>query len=272
MRGHKDSNRVPALLVLDLDGTTCDDQGNISRENRRALQWVRSQGNMVCFATGRREVDMLPLGDVSDCADYLLLNNGGKLVETGSGRVLFRERIDPVSARQLVEFCLHHDYLLHVLAGTLWAVNKENDSLREYADQLGVWPSRFQHCDQLPLDDIEGFTVTQDWKPVWEFVRRKGLALSVTPSDPTSVDIMAPGISKWNGICRLLSLLPVQPFRIIAVGDYDNDIEMIKNSDIGVAVANARPHVKGAADYVSPFCNNEDTVAHIVAHFFEEIQ
>ena len=79
MRGHKDSNRVPALLVLDLDGTTCDDQGNISRENRRALQWVRSQGNMVCFATGRREVDMLPLGDVSDCADYLLLNNGGKL-------------------------------------------------------------------------------------------------------------------------------------------------------------------------------------------------
>ena len=232
MRGHKDSNRVPALLVLDLDGTTCDDQGNISRENRRALQWVRSQGNMVCFATGRREEDMLPLGVVSDCADYLL----------------------------------------HVLAGPLWAVNKENDSLREYADQLGVWPSRFQHCDQLPLDDIEGFTVTQDWKPVWEFVRRKGLALSVTPSDPTSVDIMAPGISKWNGICRLLSLLPVQPFRIIAVGDYDNDIEMIKNSDIGVAVANARPHVKGAADYVSPFCNNEDTVAHIVAHFFEEIQ
>ena len=94
----------------------------------------------------------------------------------------------------------------------------------------------------------------------------------MTKRDRYRGDSVGTGSEKWWGLCRLLARLPVRPFRIMAVGDYDNDMEMIKNSDIGVAVANARPHVKGAADYVSPFCNNEDTVAHIVAHFFEEIQ
>ena len=55
--------------------------------------------------------------------------------------------------------------------------------------------------------------------------------------------------------------------RIIAAGDYNNDIEMIQNAGIGVAVANALPEVKAAADYVTQRDNDHDAVVEIVEKF-----
>ena len=54
---------------------------------------------------------------------------------------------------------------------------------------------------------------------------------------------------------------------MIAAGDYNNDLEMIQNAGVGVAVQNALPQVKAAADYVTPHDNNHDAVADIVEKF-----
>ena len=53
----------------------------------------------------------------------------------------------------------------------------------------------------------------------------------------------------------------------VSAGDENNDISMIKSAGIGCAVANARPEVKAAADYVTERDNNQAAIAEIIKKF-----
>lgn len=258
---------LPYLLALDLDGTACSDQGRLGARTKEALLLARKAGHRVCFATGRRDVDMFSFWEESRFADYLLLNNGGKLMETASRRILFSQQIDPQISKTLITYCLAHNHQLHVFSGDYWGINRWNESLQEYVDQLGAAPVRYRSLEETPYQAVDGFMATVDLEPVCRYIDQMGLPLSHTLSEERCVDIMAEGISKWSGLLRLASLLDIPRQQIIAAGDYNNDLDMIRNAGIGVAVQNALPEVKLAADYVTEYDNNHDAVADIVARF-----
>lgn len=255
------------LLALDLDGTACDSTGHLGEETKRALTAARTRGHVVCFATGRRDVDMHAFWDESKFADYLLLNNGGKLVRTADNTVLFNHSIDPEAAKTLIGFCLDHNYQLHVIGGSYWGINCWNDSLRDYVDQLGTSPTLYSALEDTPWHEVEGFMATVDLEYVCRYLDHARLPMCYTPSEPNCVDIMAPGISKWGGLEQLARMLGIPNAHIIAAGDYNNDLEMIRGAGIGVAVASALPEVRAAADYVTCRDNDHDAVAEIVERF-----
>lgn len=255
------------LLALDLDGTACDSTGHLGEATKRALTAARARGHVVCFATGRRDVDMHAFWDESKFADYLLLNNGGKLIRTADHAVLFNRSIDPDAAKTLISYCLRHNYQLHVIGGDYWGVNRWNDSLRDYANQIGIAPTLYNTLEDTPWHDVDGFMATVDLESVCRYLDRSGLPMCYTPSEPDCVDIMAPGIGKWGGLEQLARMLGIPNARIIAAGDYDNDLEMIRNAGIGVAVAGALPEVRSAADYVTRRDNDHDAAAEIVERF-----
>ena len=66
------------LLALDLDRTTLDDAGELTPAVHETLRLARRAGHTLCFVTGRRDVDMLPLLKHFKTVEYILLNNGGK--------------------------------------------------------------------------------------------------------------------------------------------------------------------------------------------------
>ena len=61
----------------------------------------------------------------------------------------------------------------------------------------------------------------------------------------------------------MAELLGIDPRRTVGIGDYNNDIEMLRLSGLGIAVKNARPEVKAAADHVT-VSNEEHAIAKIV--------
>lgn len=260
----------PCLLALDLDGTACNDQSRLGEKTKQALLAARSRGHVVVFASGRRDIDMVSMGDSHRCADYLVLNNGGKLIRTSDGAVLFNELIDAGAACSLITHCLEHNYLLHVVSGMYWAVNRWDEGLQKYVEELGAAPVMYHSLDEVPFDRVEGFMATADMGPICRFIDEQELPLLHVHSEPTCTDIMREGITKWHGLSRLAKLLDIPRERVIAAGDYNNDLDMIRRAGIGVAVQNALPVVKAAADFVTPHDNNHDAVADIVEHFLLE--
>lgn len=257
----------PYLLALDLDGTTCNDTGHLGEETKRALADARTRGHLICFATGRRDIDMFSFWEESRYADYLLLNNGGKLLRTEDRAILFNDCIDPDIVKQLIKHCLEKNKQLHVISGNYWATNRWSDGLQSYVDQLGVAPVCYSTLEELPWQQVEGFMATADLASICKYIQAAKLPLSCTPSEPGCVDIMSLGVSKRGGLERLVQMLGISEQRLIAVGDYTNDLEMLQYASIGIAVANALPEVKAAADYVTRRDNNHDAVAEIVAKF-----
>lgn len=263
----KERNMQPYLLALDLDGTACDDHGHLGQKSKQALLRARSLGHIICFASGRRDVDMYSMGEDANCADYLLLNNGGKLIRTADGKVLRNQIIETSVAKTLIEHCLAHNLQLHIVSGMYWGINRWNESLQAYVDELGLAPVLYDALEQTPYDRVEGFMATVDCQPVCRFIDDAQLPLSHVHAEPTCTDIMALGINKWQGLKHLAAMLGVDRQRIIAAGNFTNDIEMIEQAGIGVAVSNALEQVKAAADYVTKNDNNHDAVADIVEQF-----
>jgi hydroxymethylpyrimidine pyrophosphatase-like HAD family hydrolase len=85
------------------------------------------------------------------------------------------------------------------------------------------------------------------------------------PWDSYLVEIAAAGATKGEALARLARELDVPREAIIAIGDSDPDISMIEFAGRGVAVDNAKDHVKAASDYIAPRCD-QDAVAHVVEH------
>ena len=258
---------MPYLLALDLDGTTVNRQGRLGEKTKTALMAARQQGHLVVFATGRRDIDMFSFWEESRFADFLLLNNGAKLMRTDTGEVLFNHVIDPETSKTLIETCLRENWQLHVTSGDYWAINKWNDGLQSYIDYLGTAPIRYASLAETPWQQVEGFMATADLKPICRYIDEAKLPLAYTLSEDSCVDIMTENISKWGGIREMMALLHIAPEQVIAAGDYHNDLPMIRGAGIGVAVANALPEVKAEADYVTENDCDHDAVAEIVEKF-----
>lgn len=79
------------------------------------------------------------------------------------------------------------------------------------------------------------------------------------------LEVLLQGASKRNGIAVAMDYLGVDSQDCVAIGDGENDLEMLEyirlNGGTSVAVANANPALKEAAEFVSDFTNDEDAVA-----------
>lgn len=260
---------MPKLLALDLDGTTVDHQGHLGEKTKAALLDIRARGHRVAFVTGRRDIDMFSFWPECKYADYLLLNNGAKLVRAENRQVIFNHTIQPETAKHLICKCLDRNWQLHVISGDYWAINKWNDGLQGYIDYLGTAPIRYETLEDTPWKDVEGFMATVDRDEICAYIDQMQLPLAYTPSEDTCTDIMVKNTSKWSGLQELMALLQLSPEQVVAAGDYTNDLPMICGAGIGVAVANALPEVKAAANYVTKNDCNHDAVAEIVERFLK---
>ena len=79
-------------------------------------------------------------------------------------------------------------------------------------------------------------------------------------------DISAKDVNKWTAIVELMKILSVNSDEVIAIGDNINDISMIENAGLGVAMENGAPEVKNIADFVTN-SNDEDGVANVIEKF-----
>jgi hydroxymethylpyrimidine pyrophosphatase-like HAD family hydrolase len=80
------------------------------------------------------------------------------------------------------------------------------------------------------------------------------------------LEILQAGVSKWQALQQLAAQQDIAPDEIIAVGDDHNDLDMIRYAGLGIAMGNAVPEVKAAADAVTG-SNAEDGLVQALEHF-----
>ena len=98
-------------------------------------------------------------------------------------------------------------------------------------------------------------------------MKEKYPALSIYRSEPYFLEIMPQGIDKAFSLGILLQQHGCTAQNLLACGDGFYDLSMIQFAGMGVAMQNAQEVVKQAANYVSPYTNDEDAVAHAVEKF-----
>lgn len=257
------------LLALDVDGTLLDSQHRILPATRAALQRARQAGIELVLATGRRYSRTLPLVQPLGLTVPVVTHGGALVKETRRHTTLERSELAPALLRQIIalvsaagyEPLVYGDTYLDGFDYYCGRYTVEEPLLDEF---LRKNPGCGRHHPRLADDPPPGALAAfaMGTRPAM-----LGLAASLARHFPGQLatkvlrspfyqgfmcEIAPAEVNKWTALVRLAARQGIAPEAICAVGDDVNDLEMIEQAGLGVAMGNAPEEVRQRADRVAP--------------------
>ena len=257
------------LIAIDMDGTLLTTEKKILQQTKEDLIYAFNKGVIVCICTGRgypaakRYVNQLGI-DMP-----LILYNGSRIRMSNDSNVIYNKTIELDVAKSVYETITRYK-------GTccFWREDKlyfnKNDEYAAYYEKLTtIKPTIVTEITDELLMNINKFIWCGD--PKWlEEVQSSILngleGINYFKSQPMFLEIVPPCVDKGQTLKELCNILGVNQNEVIAIGDEENDLSMIKFAGLGIAMANARQTVKECADYIT-LSNNENGVGEAVKKF-----
>jgi Cof subfamily protein (haloacid dehalogenase superfamily) len=265
---------APRLVATDLDGTLVRTDGGVSDRTRAALAAVEAAGVPFVMVTGRPPRWMTPVVAATGHRGLAVCANGAVVYDLHTERVVHSHLLDAAAAAEVVE-ALRRD-----VPGIAFAV--EQGPVDGVAGGFAREPSYRPRWD---VADVDVAPVSQLVAAgVVKLLARHedlgsdellaaarssvgALAECTHSSADGLLEISATGISKASGLAALAAEHGVAADEVVAFGDMPNDLPMLSWAGHAVAMANAHPEVRAAADEVTA-SNDDDGVALVVERWF----
>ena len=256
------------LIAMDLDGTLNNDEKQITEKTLHALLAAQKKGIRLALASARPSPGLYRERDILQMSNYggiLMSYNGGRIVDAGTGKVLYETAMDLETTRSVLRFLETLPVTPILDDGVQFYVTDP----RGYKVEYECWNNRME-CTQV--DDLAAFLSFAPVKILMSVqpeelaaVQEKIAAflpesLSVVQTAPFYLEVIPKTINKGQGIRDICKVLGITSAEVIAFGDAANDIPMLQEAGMGVAMGNAQQPVKDAADHVTR-TNNEDGIA-----------
>jgi Cof subfamily protein (haloacid dehalogenase superfamily) len=260
------------LIALDLDGTLLNSRHELSPRTERALKQAMAQGVQVILATGKTYSSAIELIERLGLTTPGVYGQGLTIVN-GDGSLRYERTLDSEVARTVTAYAEAHGcHLIAVAEGSTRILAEKPSTLTDFVvayhepDPELVGPlSRI--VDRTPINKL---VIEADPAAIpgirADLAARLDGSAALVRSMPQLLEVLPRGASKGDGLRRLLADIGVDPRHVLAFGDAENDIEMLRLAGIGVAMDNASPGAKAAANYVTA-SNDDDGVAEAVERF-----
>src|SRR4051794_2159236 len=255
---------LPKLIATDLDGTLVRSDDTVSDYTHEVLSRVRAAGIRIVGATGRGpRLTSLVRGDIRD-ADFLVLAQGGWVIDQQEGQVLRSERLP---GRDLAAVLAALEAEVGPLSVMVEALEHDDSPLWGDYDPTWRYPvvvERRARAECLTGDVIKAFARSfghhvDDLLAVAQRLVPPDVA-SVTQAGLDYIEICPPDVDKGTGLAVVAQAVGVDPADVLVFGDMPNDLPMFAWAGWSrVAVANAHPSILAVADEGTS-TNDEDGV------------
>jgi Cof subfamily protein (haloacid dehalogenase superfamily) len=265
------------ILVLDIDGTLTNSKKQITEATKQAIWELMDRGHLVALASGRPTPGMRKYEkelELDKRGGYLLSYNGARVVECTGGEVVHQNFLPLHVVPQLYEFAKERGAGLITYDGDVVISAFEPDEYIKLEAGINWLPIRHEpDFVEYVNYDINKCLMTAPGEQAAvyekELQERFGDIISIYRSEPFFIEIMPKNINKADSLDKVLKGMGMSAENAVCCGDGFNDITMIKYAGVGVAMGNAQPAVKEAADYIAP-TNDEDGLVDVISRFFEE--
>ncbi|KAL6616038.1 hypothetical protein ACP70R_038308 [Stipagrostis hirtigluma subsp. patula] len=268
-------------IFCDMDGTLLNSKSQVSSRNAEALREARSRGVNIVIATGKARpavIDALSMVDlsgrtgiVSESSPGVFLQ--GLLVYGLEGREIYKGNLDQEVCREALLYSLEHKIPLVAFSQDQCYSMFDDplvDSLHYiyHEPKAKIVPSIDQLLGTAEIQKVlfletpEG--ISSALRPYWTKAI-EGRA-HVVQAQPDMLELVPPATSKGNGVKILLDHLCISPDEVMAIGDGENDIEMLQLASLGVALANGSEKTKAVANVIGA-TNDEDGVAQAIYEY-----
>lgn len=245
-------NNIQAI-ILDLDGTLLDDEKRVSERTIELLKSIKDEIKIIP-ASARQFCRIKPyLEEIGllDNNNYTICLNGSLIVNNDE-EVLFSQHIDEDVIVGIDNFILNSGIEWTYYLYDSRITRSKITNIEEFASSNNV----YKIVGLASPDVISGLRSSLP-----SYLQEK---MEVTSSELDRIEFVKKGMTKVDAIDMLMNKLEIDRELIVAIGDGDNDNDMLKYAGIGIAMQNAPDNVKINADLTTKYSNNEDGVYHMI--------
>lgn len=268
----KDISKI--IIMSDMDGTLLNSEKKINDIDRLAIEKFISLGGKFTVSTGRTLEAFEQYRKMLDLRIPVVLYNGGIIYDYQAKKILYAEYL-PEGSREITAELLD---AMQSAGGEVLKIDKtyvfRNNYYQQYHTNLcGISP---EYAELSEISDNGWlkvlFAMSPDDIPVMEKIisEKNYNTVDFVKSSDIFIEMLPHNISKGSAIAEYRKLSGMNDYTFVAIGDFDNDIEMIQSADLGVCPANAENSVKQNADIILENTNDNGAVAELIGYIIEK--
>jgi Cof subfamily protein (haloacid dehalogenase superfamily) len=252
------------LLAADLDGTLVADLHTIPARTQATIKAVVEQDVRVVIATGRGYEDTRKFVHMLGLTTPVICYQGAIIYDFQTGQTIANEGLSMPATSQLIDLARSLDLSLSLHLNGNAYTERQTAQSRTFFDNIGTSLTEVADLKQvITTPPIKGMIVHPPHEIQAMAARLQtavGDRLNVFHSLDILIEITSPNVSKGQALETLAVHYGLLQNEVMAIGDQDNDVEMIAWAGLGVAMGNASPKAKAAADHIAPPLEEEGAV------------
>lgn len=261
------------LIALDLDGTVLNSSVEVLPSTVEAVAFARRQGIKVVIATGRIVGEAAQFAQEIGASSAMITSGGAAISDPFNKKDVMEWTIPVETSAQIMEHLQERPISAMIYVGEHLYMTSYSDSQFKLSRRVeGYWSSR------VIEDDIAGLIRRENLGVCKIFARGEIAELAdalcqfnclpgihITRSAEDNFEVMPAGVNKGRALRMLADLMGISMEQVIAIGDSDNDTDMLKACGMPVVMSNGDDAVKKLARYLTSG-NDEGGVAQAIYH------
>lgn len=268
------------LVALDMDGTTLQSDITLARETIVTIEKAVSQGIIVVPTTGRVFGELPEEITDIDGVSYAITSNGAQVTDLNRKMTLYENSLTKQDLDTVLKVLRQYDLMIEAYVGGRTVVIEDCmkdlsrfhvpeaywDFFRETRHTIADPEDYFNFLYSHSVEKFNIFFSHMENRSELKTVLENTTDLTITSAVENNLEINNPTANKWDGLKHLCRHLNIQSTEVMAMGDSNNDYEMLKHAGLAVAMENGIDRVKEISDFITK-TNDEHGVAYALEKF-----
>lgn len=263
------------LVAIDMDGTLLNSENKVSERTRKALENARKQGTHIVIATGRILKSALHYSESLGLKNPLIACNGAIIVDE-SQNIIYEKHIEKKNVIDIINLAQAEKMYFHFYDRSNFYSDIRVDEVLKFYNEgsktMDIGVNIFKDTNEIigmkDLNVYKFIFIDNDRDRLNKFREKVAKIENINTSSSwiNNVEAMGYNVSKGEALKELCKILKVKQEEVIAIGDSENDLSMLKFSGLGVAMGNGDKIVKEKSNHITD-SNNDDGVAKVIEKF-----
>lgn len=282
------------LIAIDIDGTLLNSHGEVSSENKQAINMALQKNIEVVLTSGRMPNAILPIANEINANKYIISGNGALVYDVQNDEVIYSNYMTRDKVLEIINICEKNNMFYNLYTNNviitktlnynvLYYNNENKKNAEDKKININIVEDIYKYVQEYKSNDFLKFTICDNDEIIFKSVVNK--LKKIKDVDVLEVSHMSKkiinygseeheisyfyteisnkNVNKWEAIKKLIERLNIKEEEVLAIGDNINDQDMIINAGLGIATGNSSPKVQEVADETVA-SNNENGVSQAI--------
>jgi len=250
------------LVATDIDGTILKHDFKFNQEVKNCIKKLTDSGVKVVLVTGRMHSATDFIAEELGLNTPIVSYQGGLVKH--KDKILYEKNLNPSVAKKIIKWAKENNVHINLYMEDELYVEKDDEVIRRYTGEraAGFIVKSFEELELNRINkilaiDFQNHELVTEWK---NYLSENFTDAYIVKSTPYFCEISHPEAKKSSAVEFLTEYFGFKKEEVLAIGDQNNDIELLKAGGIKVAMGNATDELKVTADYVTDTVSNNGFV------------